>query len=59
MLIGQLRSLKIPARFIMGLPLPESNSESLNYSIYPYAEVDGKEYLNIEYSFFFRDVSGI
>ena len=121
LLIGQMRALKIPARFIMGfslpcdrteggitgyhcwaefyiegkgwlpvdasdaskhpdkkerffagldqnrvaftlgrdIKLPESEAGRLNYSIYPYAEVDGKEYSDIEYSFYFKDVSGI
>lgn len=121
LLIGQMRALNIPARFIMGLPLPEdtvegqikgyhcwaefyidgkgwlpvdaseaskhpekkdrffacldknrvaftlgrdiklpgSHAPPLNYSIYPYAEVDSKEYDNVEYSFYFKDISGI
>ena len=116
--IGQARSQNIPARFIMGLPLPEnrsegpisgyhcwgefyvagkgwlpvdaseahkhpekqeqffggldenrvaftvgrdillpgSNAEPLNYAIYAYAEVDGKEHSAVETDFAFRDL---
>jgi transglutaminase-like putative cysteine protease len=115
--IGQARSLGIPARFIMGLPLPEdktegpiagyhcwgefylrdkgwcpidaseankfpqkkeqffcgldenrvaftlgrdiklpgSNSEPLNYVIYPYVEIDGKIHSSVKTSFSFKD----
>jgi hypothetical protein len=115
--IGQARALGIPARFIMGLPVPEektegaiagyhcwgefylqekgwcpidaseaykfpqkreqffcgldenrvaftlgrdislpdSNAEPLNYVIYPYVEIDGRQYDKVKTSFFFKD----
>lgn len=115
--IGQARSLNIPARFIMGLPLPEDRTEGtisgyhcwaefyiaqmgwlpldaseanlhphkrqqlfaaidadrvaftigrdiqlpatdappLNYSIYPYVEIDGKQHKSVKTTFAFTD----
>ena len=36
---------------------PNTNTEPLNYFLYPYVEVDGKKFLQIKTSFLFKDVS--
>ena len=36
---------------------PTPNGEPLNYFLYPYAEIDGKEFKNIEVLFKYRDLS--
>ena len=38
------------------IKLPGSDSEPLNYSIFPHVEVDGQTYNNVETSFFFKDI---
>ncbi|MDA2913921.1 transglutaminase domain-containing protein [Acidobacteriia bacterium AH_259_A11_L15] len=35
---------------------PAQQGELLNYFIYPYAELDGKSFLDVEYQFSFRDL---
>ena len=38
---------------------PKQAGPSLNYFVYPYVEVDGKEYSNVSIEFSFRDVDGV
>ena len=48
-------------QFTMGRDLelnPKQNGKPLNYFVYPYVEVDGKEYSNVSTAFSFADVSG-
>ena len=35
---------------------PPQDSKPLNYFVYPYVEVDGKEYANVSLAFSFADV---
>jgi len=35
---------------------PKQNGDPLNYFVYPYVEVDGKEYPNVSTHFSFEDV---
>jgi len=37
---------------------PAQNGEPVNFFIYPYAELDGKPFAGVEYSFSFRDLGG-
>jgi transglutaminase-like putative cysteine protease len=46
-------------QFSMGRDLvlnPPQNAKPLNYFVYPYVEVDGREYPNVSLSFSFADV---
>jgi transglutaminase-like putative cysteine protease len=48
-------------QFTMGRDLklePAQHGPPLNYLVYPYVEVDGKEYPNVSVSFWFQDVEG-
>lgn len=38
---------------------PAQHGEPLNYFIYPYAEVDGRAYANVETSYAFRDLAAL
>lgn len=44
----------IQARLEIGFPIPDSKAQ--NYFVYPYVEVDGKEYANVSLAFSFADV---
>jgi hypothetical protein len=36
---------------------PEQDGPPLNYFVYPYVEIDGKEYPNVSIAFSFADVA--
>jgi len=38
---------------------PKQQGEPLNYFVYPYAEVDGKAYANIETGYSYRDLAPV
>jgi hypothetical protein len=47
-------------QFSMGRDLrlnPPQDGKPLNYFVYPYVEVDGKEYSNVSLAFSFADVA--
>jgi hypothetical protein len=48
------RAEKIPARFLK--LAPAQDGPPLNYFVYPYVEIGGKEYPNVSIAFSFEDV---
>jgi transglutaminase-like putative cysteine protease len=54
---GQLDSNRVAFTIGRDIKIPQSNSEAINYSIYPHVEIDGETYNKVKTSFSFKDKS--